>query len=82
MMVGHEDAARAERTRLVGARGFGADRALAGRMVWNVEALAWRADWRLTVDGVERRWQAREATFDEAFRSAIGIAAQILSGNG
>ncbi|MBL8701611.1 MAG: DUF2066 domain-containing protein [Alphaproteobacteria bacterium] len=64
------------------ARGFGADRALAGRMVWNVEALAWRADWRLTVDGVERRWQAREATFDEAFRSAIGIAAQILSGNG
>ena len=28
------------------------------------------------------RWKLRAVTFDEAFRRAIGGAAQILSGNG
>jgi hypothetical protein len=28
------------------------------------------------------RWQLRGVTFDEAFRRALGGAAQILSGNG
>jgi len=32
--------------------------------------------------GRPHRWRFRSVTFDEAFRRAIGGAAQILSGNG
>lgn len=64
------------------ARGLGGDRALTGQMTWDQAALRWTADWRLMVDGAERRWRTREATFDETFRSTLGIAAQILSGQG
>jgi hypothetical protein len=32
--------------------------------------------------GQLHRWQFRGVTFDEAFRRALGGAAQILSGNG
>ena len=39
---------------------------------------AWRMEWQ----GRPHRWQFRGVTFDEAFRRAIGGAAQILSGNG
>ena len=34
------------------------------------------------IDGKTYRWQVRGVSFDEAFRVAMGGAAQILSGNG
>lgn len=64
------------------ARTLGADRALAGRMSWSQAELRWTAEWRMTVGGAERRWVARDATFDEAFRRAVGTAAMILAGKG
>ncbi|RWF64141.1 MAG: DUF2066 domain-containing protein, partial [Mesorhizobium sp.] len=60
----------------------GADRALAGSIVWNDKELGWIADWRLAEDGKTYQWQVRGVSFDEAFRVAVKGAAQILSGNG
>ncbi|TPJ42713.1 DUF2066 domain-containing protein [Mesorhizobium sp. B2-5-13] len=64
------------------AKQAGGDRALAGSIVWSDEELGWIADWRLADQGKTCRWQVRGVSFDEAFRVAIGGAAQILSGNG
>jgi uncharacterized protein len=54
---------------------------LVGHLVWSDQDLGWATDWQLNVQG-QPRWQFRGVTFDEAFRRAIGSAAQILSGNG
>lgn len=64
------------------AKAVGGDVALAGSLVWSEEALGWIADWRL--GGSERtyRWQIRGVNFDDAFRSAMRGAVQILSGHG
>ncbi|MBZ9722898.1 DUF2066 domain-containing protein [Mesorhizobium sp. CO1-1-11] len=72
------DMARLDRV----AKQAGGDRALAGSIVWSDEELGWIADWRLADHGKTYRWQVRGVSFDEAFRVAIGGAAQILSGNG
>lgn len=64
------------------ARQAGADRALAGSIVWNDKELGWIADWRLAEHGKTYQWQVRGVSFDEAFRVAVKGAAQILSGNG
>jgi hypothetical protein len=64
------------------ARASGGDLALAGRMAWSDDALAWIGDWRLASDGRLYQWQARSVTFDDGFRKALGGAARILSGNG
>ncbi|WP_244507959.1 DUF2066 domain-containing protein [Mesorhizobium sp. ORS 3428] len=64
------------------ARQAGADRALAGSIVWSDKELGWIADWRLSNRGKTYQWQARGVSFDEAFRVAVRGAAQILSGNG
>jgi hypothetical protein len=55
---------------------------LAGRLVWDDQALGWATEWQMAWQGRLRRWQFRAVTFDEAFRRAIGGAAQILSDNG
>ena len=60
----------------------GGARAIAGSIVWSDKELGWIADWRLADHGKTYRWQVRGVSFDEAFRVAIGGAAQILSGNG
>ena len=62
--------------------GQGGEVALVGRMVWDDRKLGWITLWRMTWQGQPRRWQFRSVTFDDAFRRAIGAAAQILSGNG
>ena len=54
---------------------------LVGHLVWSDQDLGWATDWQLNVQG-QPRWQFRGVTFDEAFRRALGGAAQILSGNG
>jgi hypothetical protein len=64
------------------ARAIGGDLALAGDLVWHEEALGWVADWRLGEGGKIYRWQIRGVGFDDAFRSAMAGAAQILSGHG
>jgi hypothetical protein len=64
------------------AKQAGGAQALAGSIVWSDKDLGWIADWRLADHGKTYRWQVRGVSFDEAFRVAIGGAAQILSGNG
>ncbi|RWC68725.1 DUF2066 domain-containing protein [Mesorhizobium sp. M8A.F.Ca.ET.165.01.1.1] len=64
------------------AKQAGGARALAGSIVWSDKEFGWIADWRLADHGKTYRWQVRGVSFDEAFRVAIGGAAQILSGNG
>ncbi|ANT51495.1 DUF2066 domain-containing protein [Mesorhizobium amorphae] len=64
------------------AKKAGADRALAGSIVWSDKELGWIADWRLAIEGKTYAWQVRGVSFDEAFRVAMRGAAQVLSGNG
>jgi len=60
----------------------GGEIALVGRLVWNDQELGWATEWQMAWQGRPHRWQLRGVTFDEAFRRAIGGAAQILSDNG
>jgi len=69
-------------TLAVRAAGQGGEVALVGRLAWDDRALGWTTAWQMEWQGRPRRWQFRTVTFDEAFRRAIGGAAQILSGNG
>jgi hypothetical protein len=64
------------------ARALGGDLALAGDLVWSAEALGWIAAWRMDAAGKSHRWQLRGVSFDDAFRTAMSGAAQILSGHG
>lgn len=59
-----------------------ADVAVTGTLTWSDADLGWDADWGMTIDGVPYRWQSHRVSFDNAFRSAIGGAARILSGHG
>jgi hypothetical protein len=56
--------------------------ALVGRLAWDDRKLGWATNWQMKWQDRPHRWQFRSVTFDEAFRRAIGGAAQILSGNG
>jgi hypothetical protein len=60
----------------------GGELALVGRLVWDDQELGWATEWQMEWQGRPHRWQYRGVTFDEAFRRAIGGAAQILSNNG
>jgi hypothetical protein len=64
------------------ASAIGGDLALAGNLMWSEQALGWIAEWRLDARATSYRWQVRGVGFDDAFRSAMSGAAQILSGNG
>ena len=55
---------------------------LLGQLDWSKELLAWRARWRLDVDGKQAGWAIAGVNFDAAFRNGVGGAAQVLSGNG
>ena len=61
---------------------LGGEVALAGKLVWDDRKLEWATRWQMDWHGRTHRWQVRGVTFDEAFRRAIGGAAQVLSGNG
>jgi hypothetical protein len=65
-----------------GAAELGGEAALVGRLVWDDRALGWATEWQMEWQGRPHRWRFRGVTFDEAFRRAIGGAAQILSDNG
>lgn len=62
--------------------GQGGEVALVGRLLWDDKALGWVTSWQMGWQGRPHHWRFRSRTFDEAFRRAIGGAAQILSGNG
>jgi hypothetical protein len=62
--------------------GGGGDVLLRGHLVWSDQDLGWISEWQMDLRGQLHRWQFRGVTFDEAFRRALGGAAQILSGNG
>jgi uncharacterized protein len=64
------------------AKTLGADIPLVGSMQFSDALHGWIADWRLAANGRTYKWQVRGVNFDEAFRSAMRGAAQILSGNG
>ena len=61
---------------------IGADLPLAGELVWEKGREGWLANWRLAFGGTTYHWHIRDVNFDDAFRSAMRGAAQILSGNG
>jgi len=61
---------------------LGAEVALVGQLRWDDSDLAWITEWQMEWQGRSHRWQLRGPTFDDAFRRALGDAAQILSGNG
>ena len=61
---------------------MGGEGVLVGRLKWDDSDLGWATEWQMEWQGRPHRWQLRGVTFDEAFRRAIGGAAQILSGNG
>jgi len=61
---------------------LGGEVALVGRLKWDDQELAWHSEWQMQWQGWPHRWQVRGPTFDDAFRRAIGGAAQIMSGNG
>ena len=68
---------------LVGGDGPVAERpVLGGTLAWSDAELGWTATWRLDGAGRTVRWSVRAAGFDAAFRSGVGGAAQVLSGNG
>lgn len=60
----------------------GGDVPMTGSLIWSREALDWIAEWNLSHDGHDYRWQISGVNFDAAFREAVSGAAQILSGNG
>jgi uncharacterized protein len=61
---------------------LGGEVALVGKLVWDDRKLEWATQWQMDWQGRTHRWQVRGVTFDDAFRRAIGGAAQVLSGNG
>jgi uncharacterized protein len=63
-------------------KALGTEVALAGRLTWEEQALGWATEWSLGEHGRLHRWRVFCPTFDEAFRNALGGAAQILSGRG
>lgn len=63
------------------AKKLGADLALAGSLVWDKGSLGWAADWRLITPAGVPAWRIRDVNFDDAFRSALRGAAQLLSGH-
>ncbi len=60
----------------------GGSLSLIGELVWSKGTLGWMAEWRLVWNGNSYQWQIKDVNFDDAFRSAMRGAAQILSGNG
>ena len=72
----------ADHATLQAAKASGGDVALAGRLVWSDAAFGWIAEWRLVSAGQTYRWKLRGVSFDDAFRSGMRGAVQILSGHG
>ena len=55
---------------------------VAGILIWDDAKHGWTAQWQFHTQRQLYRWTISGVNFDAAFRSAVGGAAQILSGNG
>ncbi|MBV9749890.1 MAG: DUF2066 domain-containing protein [Acetobacteraceae bacterium] len=55
--------------------------ALTGTLVWSDADAGWVGSWHVAQDRHEGSWGIRGVSFDDAFRSAIGGAAAVLSGH-
>lgn len=64
------------------AKGLGGDVALIGKLSWGGDTPGWIGGWELVGDNLDVNWEVRRVGFDDAFRSAAGGIAQVLSGNG
>jgi hypothetical protein len=64
------------------AKAAGGDVPIVGTLVWSEPDLGWVATWRMAADGKPVTWEVRGVSFDGGFRSGIGGAGKILSGNG
>ncbi|BCJ89752.1 hypothetical protein IZ6_04870 [Terrihabitans soli] len=63
-------------------REAGAERVLAGHILFSDRMLGWIARWQTSDDGAVYRWGIEGVNFDEAFRNAVRGTAQALSGHG
>jgi hypothetical protein len=61
------------------AKAAGGDVTLLGSLAWNARALGWVADWHMPARGKTEHWQVRGVNFDEAFRSGLQGAVQVLA---
>ena len=61
---------------------LGVDHLMVGSIVWKSGMQGWKADWNFNVEGQNHHWQIQDVNFDDAFRSAMRGATQILSGHG
>lgn len=64
-----------------GVKSVGGDLAIAGTLTWTPKVVGWTASWRFAAAGKTYQWSVNGVSFDEAFRSAMLGAAQILSGH-
>ena len=64
------------------AHAAGGEIALSGTLVWRERLPGWVGQWHLEKGRRVSNWQVRAASFDAAFRNAVGGAMQILSGHG
>lgn len=55
---------------------------LPGELTWSDSAHGWVATWHLAWQGTQYAWSISGVSFDEAFRSGVRGALQILSGHG
>jgi uncharacterized protein len=59
----------------------GTEAAVIGTLDWSDAALGWTADWTMATGAETYHGTVAPVSFDDAFRSAIGGASQILSGH-
>jgi hypothetical protein len=55
---------------------------LGGTLEWKPEAFGWVGAWHLALQGRDHAWSVEGVSYDEAFRSALRGALEILSGHG
>jgi hypothetical protein len=58
-----------------------ADVTVVGSLVWSDTALGWAAEWTFQAPDHSANWAEAGVSFDQAFRTMLGRAALILSGN-
>jgi hypothetical protein len=61
---------------------LGVGHLMVGSIVWKSGMPGWKAVWDFDAKGQIHHWQIQNVNFDDAFRSAMRGAAQILSGHG
>lgn len=61
---------------------LGTGHLIVGSIDWKSGMQGWKAGWNFNAEGQNHHWQIQDVNFDDAFRSAMRGATQILSGHG